>query len=443
MSRLSASHSAFVCIALGGYVLLFLPMLVDASCTVPGTRPATAEDGAVKLGYITVGTCIDPNDQNIGTSAAQKVEYLRTKLTGAAAARGSISVTRMNPTFACRLADFLKASELAGYDLKIFSGWRDVNAQNAAVKTARPGYACRGGASCPHPQGRAADLLFNGSQSKTDGQCQANPACRWAHANAGRFQLSFPLKTHPLEPWHIEPVERSGVPTSGPCSTGTIFAGDTPQPQSQNSILSPIADALRSMFGQQPPSSQGGESQPQLPPQPQLSPQPLGQQQSPSGAFQPQSTPQASPVDVGRGQQVGTPTGGSSGSSGRVQEQPLSVADKLLSLALDEEGYLKPVEVATTVPISIDGSDVAGVSGGSPQQTASTSPSQGSGVALSPSAPQTFLSADVAVHSSGPFADASPSALQAALAEMREALIAVLAYLQPFGRPNSEYHEHD
>ncbi|PIR82787.1 hypothetical protein COU20_00465 [Candidatus Kaiserbacteria bacterium CG10_big_fil_rev_8_21_14_0_10_59_10] len=148
-------------------------------------------------------------------------------------------------------------------------------------------------------------------------------------------------------------------------------------------------------------------------------------------------------MDVGRGQQVGTPTGGSSGSSGRVQEQPLSVADKLLSLALDEEGYLKPVEVATTVPISIDGSDVAGVSGGSPQQTASTSPSQGSGVALSPSAPQTFLSADVAVHSSGPFADASPSALQAALAEMREALIAVLAYLQPFGRPNSEYHEHD
>lgn len=181
--------------------------------------------------YAVVGNCWAPGSPYIGKDAAAAKLYLQSKLAGAAKARGAVSTTNMKPVFACRLAEFIKAAQTAGHNIELFSGWRPVEAQQRAVAVSRPGYACTGGSSCPHPQGRAADLLMNGVQVKTLQQCASNPACRWAHANAARAKLVFPLNGNPLEPWHVEPIERSAVSGGGGCDgSGAPFTPINPGP---------------------------------------------------------------------------------------------------------------------------------------------------------------------------------------------------------------------
>ena len=97
--------------------------------------------------------------------------------------------TGMDTEFARRLKAMIEAS---GGRISVGSGYRSVEEQqilwdNSAqdgVWVAKPG-------SSNHNWGVAADLGFDGD------------AQQWAHDNAGRFGLIFPMD---WEPWHIEPV---------------------------------------------------------------------------------------------------------------------------------------------------------------------------------------------------------------------------------------------
>lgn len=103
----------------------------------------------------------------------------------------------LNPEYASRLQAFIAAS---GGRITITSGFRSVERQEQLWQAALAKYGdpeiadnwvARPGKS-NHNHGIAADLGF------------ADAAARqWAHANAARFGLHFPMS---WEPWHIEPL---------------------------------------------------------------------------------------------------------------------------------------------------------------------------------------------------------------------------------------------
>lgn len=233
-------------------ILIHIRSVFAETCTIPGTRPATADDAIVKNGQISVGTCYNPNDQYLNQNEEQaKQDLANNFLIGAAATRGAKSATQMMPAFACRLDRFLNAAKNAGYSIKIFSGWRDGAAQEAAASTARPGYACTSGSSCPHPQGRAADLTFNGVTYKSYDACYANAACKWAQDNAKTYNLVFPLRSNPIEPWHIEPTERSGLSRSAKCDGAPGAAAPVSATAYTQTPTTQICAALGLSCGQQ------------------------------------------------------------------------------------------------------------------------------------------------------------------------------------------------
>lgn len=109
------------------------------------------------------------------------------------------SFSRMHPRFSTALADMLAAAppEIQS-KLRISSGYRSPERQGELFEAALAKYgspsAARRWVAPPghsmHNHGLAADLKY------------LSPAARdWAHANAARFGLAFPLDN---ENWHIE-----------------------------------------------------------------------------------------------------------------------------------------------------------------------------------------------------------------------------------------------
>ena len=149
-----------------------------------------------------------------GAGAATDAKtFLRSKLAPGYENRTS-DVDNLHPVMQDRLAAFTQAAEKAGYDIRIVSGHRDNERQAAlfaaAVKkygsemAARSFVAPPGGST--HQSGEAVDLQYGDRKPGLGGTETA--AVKWAHANAEKFGLNFPL-SH--EDWHIEPTEaRSG-----------------------------------------------------------------------------------------------------------------------------------------------------------------------------------------------------------------------------------------
>ncbi len=113
----------------------------------------------------------------------------------------------LDQTFATSLDQFIKAAAAEGYKLSITSGYRSIEDQAKIYAEKGPGWAAPPGRS-NHNFGQAADLGFGpGAQS-------------WAHENAARFGLAFPLKDRANNPeaWHVEPVDararRNGMPAN-------------------------------------------------------------------------------------------------------------------------------------------------------------------------------------------------------------------------------------
>lgn len=118
--------------------------------------------------------------------------------------------------------------------ISIGSGFR-TNAQQAALYKAKPHLAAKPGHS-KHEKGLAADLVFEGGQE--------GPVAKWAHANAARFGLVFPMLTRrpgkKYEPWH---VEMAGAP-SGEAPTAPMAGGLTEQTSGRNDLGVQIGSLL-------------------------------------------------------------------------------------------------------------------------------------------------------------------------------------------------------
>jgi hypothetical protein len=96
-------------------------------------------------------------------------------------------------------AFFAAAKNEAGYTISYTDAWRSYDGQVKCQD--EKGSLCATPGTSMHGWGIAADLDYKGIEA----------AQKWALANAGRFNLKFPLcpNSHGIctEPWHIEPVE--------------------------------------------------------------------------------------------------------------------------------------------------------------------------------------------------------------------------------------------
>lgn len=98
------------------------------------------------------------------------------------------SMEGLAPDFQARLSALVAAS---GGRITLTSGRRS-RAEQAALYKKKPKLAAPPGKS-NHEHGEAADLAFKNDAAR-----------KWAHANAAKFGLKFPMKH---EPWHIERVD--------------------------------------------------------------------------------------------------------------------------------------------------------------------------------------------------------------------------------------------
>lgn len=141
----------------------------------------------------------------------------------------------MDSGFAARLRAFIEAS---GGRIGVGSGYRSVEEQASlyADAVAKYGEEEAGWYVAPpgnsnHNHGVAADLSY-----------LTDDATEWAHANAYRFGLTFPMD---WEDWHIEPIGvrdgtyQSDVPVDG-FQPGSAEAYTTPPPGEQG-----VQDATR------------------------------------------------------------------------------------------------------------------------------------------------------------------------------------------------------
>lgn len=101
------------------------------------------------------------------------------------------NVDKLDATFKMRLQQLVAAS---GGRIKIGSAFR-TNEEQARLYKAKPHLAAKPGHS-NHERGLAADLIY------------APGAQEWAHQNAAKFGLRFPMLTKAkgkkYEPWHVE-----------------------------------------------------------------------------------------------------------------------------------------------------------------------------------------------------------------------------------------------
>lgn len=109
------------------------------------------------------------------------------------------------------LIQFQAAARQAGFDIRVGSGRRTVAEQTALFNASdKSGKMVGTPTGSKHVKGQAADLRYNG---KSLGSKGTEAATQWAHANAGRFGLTFPMS---YEAWHIEHTSaRNGKATTG------------------------------------------------------------------------------------------------------------------------------------------------------------------------------------------------------------------------------------
>jgi hypothetical protein len=120
-----------------------------------------------------------------------------------------------NQDYENRLLRFLNDNP---HGVGVSSYQRDVDQQAALYRK----YLAQGGAPVAppgrskHNHGNAADLSY-----------ESPAALAWAHANAGRYGLHFPVRG---ENWHVEPVEARGgqVPKGMPEAVANLGAPDAP-----------------------------------------------------------------------------------------------------------------------------------------------------------------------------------------------------------------------
>lgn len=174
-------------------------------------------------------------------------EFLVQKLARGYESR-TADVANLKPVVQDRLAAFLAAAEDAGHDIRVISGYRDSARQavlwrNAVAKygseeAARRWVAPPGGSS--HESGEAIDLQYGDRGAGLGGKRTA--AVAWAHENARKFGMHFPLGH---EDWHIEPVEaRAGGKRFGGtyAKAEPMYKGGGERPKLAETATRPVSE---------------------------------------------------------------------------------------------------------------------------------------------------------------------------------------------------------
>lgn len=155
----------------------------------------------------------------------------------------------LNGDFASRLQAFADAS---GGRISITSGYRSPERQAQLWQAALAKYGdpeiadnwvARPGKS-NHGRGIAADLGFADASAR-----------QWAHANAARFGLHFPME---WEPWHIEPLGVASGGDPGAYTTPpTGFENPAVRQVDLNDPMVQFTQLVGAMFGEGPTGPEG------------------------------------------------------------------------------------------------------------------------------------------------------------------------------------------
>lgn len=132
-------------------------------------------------------------------------------------------VDGLDPGFGSALTAFQRDARAAGFDIVVGSGHR-TEAEQAALfaKSDKTGHTVASAKGSKHVSGEATDLRFmvNG-KAVSLGSAGTQKATEWAHANAAKYGLTFPMS---YEKWHVEPVTARNKKAVMPALPGVAAA---------------------------------------------------------------------------------------------------------------------------------------------------------------------------------------------------------------------------
>ncbi|MBI2610752.1 hypothetical protein HYW60_02330 [Candidatus Kaiserbacteria bacterium] len=420
--------------------LISLFLLLWSTSTYATPRPATDADRAAieAAGLIyTKGMLWDPDSPYVGIGASEAKQYL-----SQVRCSRNVDVARLDSKFAICAAKFLEELRSISPSACINSAYRNSIQQENACRgiCGNPG-GCPGKCAPPgrsyHQKGLAIDMANYGNNHQQMWQI------------AARSGLHNPPGLHRSDPIHIQASSASNCAgISVPLGDGGDFYNDTgryfpapsvdyqaptgqqalpvqplqqpllQQPQEQmctlpDGIQVPCS-SIANRGGVPPGGAAGGPSGGPIPPQQSLSPS--GQSLS---YTQQGERPMAADAPL-------IPT-----------SSPQSAIEQISKIAYPEE-YIEESDVSETLLLALSGSDAYSLSGEeeSPNEASSSAALEASS-RVAPGPEQTFTSIDLSRTPVQQYPPQELSTLQRALATMKDALLRILAYLRPFGRPSA------
>ena len=361
--------------------------------------------------------CWEKNSAIVGETAAEAKAFLISRYEIGPRSAPCIKskeegIGGLNADFAVRVARMIQDME------------KQLGGRNIVRSAFRPG-ACGGGVG--HSHGCAVDIEWAHSGGWRPASDNPNVLeTQWVKTNGGnsQYRIHHPFP-YPPEWHHIEPMDRA-----------SCLAGRAIDPNVGGTQASPPSAGLSNGLRQALGMNMQPSAQPPLPPQPVSPQQPLGGTQ-PSQFF-PSSASGGTPSTGVSG--TSNTSGGTAVTSGvnstsnmqnplpNLEKPKPSVAQQLFDIAYGTQTATTS-STATTVPITFDTSDIGGIAGNTQATNDTRSIGQAPNVAATP--PQTFVSSDLNFSSS----QAAPSqgTLSQVLADLRTALMRILAVLRPFG----------
>lgn len=259
-------------------VALVFIQIASATACPTGTRPATADDAAVKNGHIQVGTCYNPNEVGIGQSAEEAKRYIMSiarNLRNSAAPPTQERINKLNDTFAICAAQYFKAYAQQYGPVVVVSAYRDgPNGENARAGRAPNSNHTRGVAMDVNPGGGGSSyetMWKFASDNPQFGVC-------FPHQNGSANTTGYPDRPHMVLAG-IGGSEGGACARQGvtkPCS-GTNFVPNpvTQGPPAQQQPYNPapsagITNQIRNALAgnQQPTGFSGSVSAQPIPPLP-------------------------------------------------------------------------------------------------------------------------------------------------------------------------------
>lgn len=296
-------------------------------------------------------------------------------------------IMKLNPDFAIALAKMLKAAP----SMSIISAYRTPEGQGSKNPQSNHIYGC------------AVDLGYSNTNCNS-------AQCQWVLRNSGAYGLQIRMKYSPE--WnHIEPIAKDACRSNGPGVGTPVTATRAPSSDITNRIRQTIES-----FTEPSPTNQSSQEQSET--------QRLSSSEQPLQYF-PKTTPTPS---------VRPQTSISSQSTGT---RPLSAYERISIYATEPKTQ---TTAATSAPlvIVINSADVATIKSEPPQNPNATIALYDNQYQITPPAQETFTSTNLDGGLPTSIPPQQLTTYQTMLFNLETAAKQLLAYLRPFGRPDTE-----